>query len=476
MWFPLRISLRKELGEAFVALGLVGAALPLFESLELWDNLIVCYRLLDKKIAAEQLIMRRLEATPDEPRLWCALGDLSLDDAHYFEAWERSGKRNARAVRSLARNAVRHERYAESAAYWETALGLNPLHPEGWFHLGWCYIKKKDYPNAMRALTRSAQMDPDNGEAWNNLAAVHMHMEHWREAYAALTEAVKYNRGSWHTWDNYAGVAAKVGEWQVAVRAVSQVVGLSEGQRLDLGVLGEIICEVERIKRMGGTLATNTGNQGVEEASVAAAAAAAAEIGRGGGAVDSTSNVAIARDAVESDGDTGTAAAAMVESLGTLELTDETMTLKSTLVAEEAAAAERSAGTFLKLAGNLMKQIAGTAAGDSAFWALYARYYKALGESEAATECLLKRVRALQGGSWRENEADFVTYANACSDLCRAYLATGGARELGQARMLLRGTIKQAGERYDEHALYAELQSVMGEVELKTQEQRQAAT
>ena len=452
VWFPLRVSLRKELGEAFVALGLVGAALPLFESLELWDNLIVCYRLLDKKIAAEQLIQRRLEATPDDPRLWCALGDLSLDDKHYLEAWERSGKRNARAVRSLARNAVRNERYIDAAGYWETALAINPLHPEGWFHLGWCYIKIKDYPHAMRALTRSAQMDPENGEAWNNLAAVHIHMEHWREAYAALTEAVRQNRNSWHTWDNYAGVAVKVGEWQVAVRAMSQVVGLSQGERLDLEVLGAIISEVERIKM----IQPDTGfvSEGKESENIRTP-------------IDPSGAGGIP---IEDDGAEEAAAAAMVESLSALGL-GETHG-QSTLAVDEAAAAERSAENFLKITGKLLKQIASTAAGDSAFWAQFARYYTALGESESANECLLKRVRALQGGSWRENEVDFVVYAQACIDLCKAYLATGGSREVGQARMLLRGTIKQAGDRYEEHAAYAKLEKVMGEVEARTQELR----
>ena len=43
-------SLRREVGEALVGMGLVGAALSLFEELELWDSLIVCYRLLDKKV------------------------------------------------------------------------------------------------------------------------------------------------------------------------------------------------------------------------------------------------------------------------------------------------------------------------------------------------------------------------------------------------------------------------------------------
>lgn len=54
-------------------------------------------------LQAEAVVTARLEVTPDEPRLWCALGDLRLDDACYERAWLRSGKRSARAKRSLAR-------------------------------------------------------------------------------------------------------------------------------------------------------------------------------------------------------------------------------------------------------------------------------------------------------------------------------------------------------------------------------------
>ena len=52
---------------------------------------------------AEALIRARLEQAPDEARLWCALGDLRQDDGCYRAAWERSGRRSARAQRSLAR-------------------------------------------------------------------------------------------------------------------------------------------------------------------------------------------------------------------------------------------------------------------------------------------------------------------------------------------------------------------------------------
>ena len=55
--------LRKELGEQLVAAGLVGAAMTLFEELELWDALILCYRLLQKNVQAEELVHRRLEVS-----------------------------------------------------------------------------------------------------------------------------------------------------------------------------------------------------------------------------------------------------------------------------------------------------------------------------------------------------------------------------------------------------------------------------
>jgi hypothetical protein len=73
VWLPLRVSLRKELGELLVGMGLVGAALTLFEQLELWDSLIACYQLLDKKVqvglekvagmAVRQLGLGRVEAS-----------------------------------------------------------------------------------------------------------------------------------------------------------------------------------------------------------------------------------------------------------------------------------------------------------------------------------------------------------------------------------------------------------------------------
>jgi len=57
----LRPALRKELGEQLLNTGLVGAAIGLFEEEELWDSLIICYRLLQKLPQAQQLVQARLQ-------------------------------------------------------------------------------------------------------------------------------------------------------------------------------------------------------------------------------------------------------------------------------------------------------------------------------------------------------------------------------------------------------------------------------
>lgn len=105
-WFPIASILRKEFGNLLVSLGIVSEAIDLFEAIELWDSVILCYRMLEKVPAATALIRRQLEAHPDDPRLWCALGDVTKEDEHYVTAWEKSRGRHARAQRSLARSAM----------------------------------------------------------------------------------------------------------------------------------------------------------------------------------------------------------------------------------------------------------------------------------------------------------------------------------------------------------------------------------
>ncbi|KAH9771573.1 TPR REGION domain-containing protein [Citrus sinensis] len=137
--------------------------------------------LLGKKTAAVELIKARLSEKPDDPRLWCSLGDVTNYDACYEKALEVSNDKSARAKltylyvnrRSLARSAYNRGEYETSKILWEAAMAVNSLYLDGWFALGAAALKARDVEKALDGFTRAVQLDPDNGEAWNNIACLY---------------------------------------------------------------------------------------------------------------------------------------------------------------------------------------------------------------------------------------------------------------------------------------------------------------
>ncbi|XP_040368984.1 tetratricopeptide repeat protein 27 homolog isoform X1 [Rosa chinensis] len=197
IYIPTVSALRKEYDELCVRCGLIGEAIKIFEDLELWDNLIFCYRLshvryhiknslLEKKAAAVELIKTWLSETPNDPRLWCSLGDVTNDDACFKKALEVSNDKSARAKRSLARSAYNRGEYRTSKLLWQSAMALNSLYPDGWFALGAAALNDGDIEKALDGFTRAVQLDPENGEAWNNIACLHMIKGKSKEAFIAF--------------------------------------------------------------------------------------------------------------------------------------------------------------------------------------------------------------------------------------------------------------------------------------------------
>ncbi|XP_074269469.1 uncharacterized protein LOC141592626 [Silene latifolia] len=243
---PAVPSLRKEYAQLLVSRGLIGEALKIFEDLELWDSLIYCYRLLEKKAVAVELIKTRLSEAPNDPKLWCSLGDVTNDDACYEKALEVSNDRSTRAKRSLARSAYNRGDFERSKVLWESAMALNTLYPDGWFALGSAALKARDINKAVDGFTRAVQLDPDNGEAWNNLACLHMMRNKSEEAFIAFKEALKFKRNNWQMWKNFGPVAADVGNLFEAVKAIQMVLDLSGNKSYDGELVERLMQEMER--------------------------------------------------------------------------------------------------------------------------------------------------------------------------------------------------------------------------------------
>ncbi|KAL8267583.1 hypothetical protein R6Q59_004927 [Mikania micrantha] len=242
---PTIPSLRKEYADLLVSCGLIGEAVKIYENLELWDNVIFCYRLLEKKAAAVELINTRLLEQPNDPRLWCSLGDVTNNDSCYEKALQVSENKSVRAKRSLARSAYNRGEYEKSKLLWESAMSLNSLYPDGWFALGAAALKCRDVEKALDAFTRAVQIDPDNGEAWNNIACLHMTKKRNKEALIAFKEALKFKRESWQMWENYSQVAADNGNLSLALEATQKVLSLTNNKRYDVKLLDDIMLDIE---------------------------------------------------------------------------------------------------------------------------------------------------------------------------------------------------------------------------------------
>ena len=192
---PFRWELEAELANRWTQLGGLRTALEIYERLEMWSEVTLCYAATDQEKKAQRILKRQLrhatsepdaevdEETelwdgpvrdpppPDAPRLWCILADMDNDPALWQNAWEVSGKRYARAQRSLGRYYWRENKLESAAESYAAALKVNQLNKESWFAYGCCLLELTRFQEAVEAFARCVQLDNDDAEAWSNLAA-----------------------------------------------------------------------------------------------------------------------------------------------------------------------------------------------------------------------------------------------------------------------------------------------------------------
>lgn len=422
IYIPTIPALRKEYAELLVSCGLIGEAIKIFEDLELWDNLIYCNCLLGKKAAAVELIKARLSEKPNDPRLWCSLGDVTNNDACYEKALEVSNDKSARAKRSLARSAYNRGEYETSKILWEAAMALNSLYPDGWFALGAAALKARDVEKALDGFTRAVQLDPDNGEAWNNIACLHMIKKKSKEAFIAFKEALKFKRNSWQLWENYSHVALDVGNVGQALEAVQMVLNMTKNKRVDAELLGRIVLDLE-------------GRNSI----------ITSESCRATHNLDSTNNT-YAKDLP-------------VESVHVPSPEKSVM------------GRSRENEHLMELLGKILQQVVRTeSSGD--MWGLYAKWLKIKGDLTMCREALLKQVRSYQGTDLWKDRDRFKRFSYASLELCKVYMeissSSGSHRELFAAEMHLKNVLKQA-EGFSDMEEFRDLQACLDEVKTKLQ-------
>ncbi|KAL8947513.1 MAG: hypothetical protein Q9222_006218, partial [Ikaeria aurantiellina] len=200
---PARWELEAELASRWVSLGGLRTALEIYERLQMWAEVALCWAANDHEDKARTIIRRQLFTSPsqsgltaemtldidyedtatddltsersdlpaDAPRLFCILGDLEKSPAAYERAWKISNHRYARAQRSLGKYYfTRNELHKTDEAYVKS-LKVNPLNHPTWFSLGCVRLQTENWAGAVTAFARAIQIEDTDAESWSNMAA-----------------------------------------------------------------------------------------------------------------------------------------------------------------------------------------------------------------------------------------------------------------------------------------------------------------
>ncbi|KAJ3230068.1 hypothetical protein HDU81_004795 [Chytriomyces hyalinus] len=220
---PSKWELEAELADRLMSIGVVRSALEIYERLELWDNVVSCYQMLEKTKQAEELVRKQLESYPNSPKLYCLLGDITQNAQHYHHAWKISNERYSRAMRSLGASFFRTGDFAESVRCYGLALAINPLYENSWFVMGCAAMRCDDWDSAQKAFLQTVLINSDNGEAWTNLSSVYVKQSKKREAWRALREALRQHHDNSKIWDNYLFISLDLKEFAESVRAMHRI-------------------------------------------------------------------------------------------------------------------------------------------------------------------------------------------------------------------------------------------------------------
>lgn len=228
-----------QLADLCLSLGLVKAALEIYLKLQLWEEVIACYTIMEMRHKAVEVIEQQIEIKPT-PKLYCLLGDATDNVEWYEKAWEFSGLKSSRAQRHWGNYLFNRKEYAECMQHFQKSLEINFLQEQVWSRLGFAALAVEDWETAAAAYRHYTCLEPGSYEIWNNLAKAYVELGLKHRAYKALKEAVRHNYDNWKLWDNIVTIGMDTGHYVEVVYGCNRILNLV-GDMKDDAIVGLLI-------------------------------------------------------------------------------------------------------------------------------------------------------------------------------------------------------------------------------------------
>ncbi|XP_063976451.1 tetratricopeptide repeat protein 27 [Diachasmimorpha longicaudata] len=226
---------KEILADTMLSLGMVKGALELYLKLHQWEQVIVCYTLLELRHKAAEIIRQEIAKKPTV-KLWCLLGDAEQETLHYETAWKLSNETSSRAQRHWGMYYFSKQNYDEAIPHLKKSAELNNIQENVWIRLGFAALQVENWKLAATAYRRYCALEQTSFEAWNNLAKAYIKLGDKERAWHSLQDAVKCNYDKWEVWDNLMVVSIDLGYFSDVIRCYHRILEL-KGKHIDLQVL-----------------------------------------------------------------------------------------------------------------------------------------------------------------------------------------------------------------------------------------------
>lgn len=168
--------------------------------------------------AAAQIYQQILNANPNVPAAWHALGILVFNSGNLQQAFEMF----ANAVRLEPNNPMFHRNLGEisrrlgkldqARLCGEAACKLAPKDVDAHYNLGLAYTDSNDFTKAIQAYKKAVKLDPKHGLSWNNLGSALEQQGDKKSALKAYEKAIALNAQHAEAQNNAGAIYSEQGK------------------------------------------------------------------------------------------------------------------------------------------------------------------------------------------------------------------------------------------------------------------------